>query len=480
MYDTAGLHRSKDPGSTAFTPYHSAVTKASTDIVPGAELFASYGDYWIPDIPGAQVALEELLDEAETFLQERYLPWIGKHGDRLSEELKEGLWDFMTQEFSLYSQPRTNLPRAKWSDVEQVYHDHLERTNKDKEEEKEEFSLVRHFIRKQSIRSLEWLDEHGYCQDHLKPGLSTIIQAGRGAFATRDLPAGTVVGYAPLVHIGYYGKEVFTIEYEHDNDRPPMLDLILNYSFGHKNSTVLLTPYGGMVNYINHSKEKANVKIRWPSKELIAHKPSWLGKSPEFLRDTTEKIGLSFEYVALRDIAEGEEVFMDYGDEWEDAWKKYIQQWKPVDGAESYVHSTKWKEKHFRTQAELETNPLPPNLITMCHESFTTSPDGTYEWLPVLRASQYRIYCDVLERYEQPDGSEPKYTVRMHLDEGGSIDVQNVRSDGIFLYDKAFSQDWHLPNAFRHEIMIPDDVMPKAWLNGPPEQVLLHSAEQED
>ena len=99
-------------------------------------------------------------------------------------------------------------------------------------------------------------------------------------------------------------------------DKP---DLIINYSFGHKNSTVLLTPYGGMVNYINHApsadrvpgaEPTANVKVQWPKRELIAHKPWWLNKDTAFLRDTTEKIGLSFEYVALRDIKEGEEVFM--------------------------------------------------------------------------------------------------------------------------------------------------------------------------
>jgi hypothetical protein len=87
--------------------------------------------------------------------------------------------------------------------------------------------------------------------------------------------------------------------------------LIINYSFGHRNSTVLLTPYGGMVNYINHQKQRANVKVRWPNGEKVAHKPSWLTeKTPESLKHTIEKIGLSFEYVALRDIEEGEEVFM--------------------------------------------------------------------------------------------------------------------------------------------------------------------------
>lgn len=36
---------------------------------------------------------------------------------------------------------------------------------------------------------------------------------------------------------------------------------------------------------------------------------------------------------------------------------------------------------------------------------------------------------------------------------------------GIQLYDKAFSPSWHLPQAFRHKIYIPDDIFPESWMN---------------
>lgn len=42
-YDTSGLHRSKDPGAGASTPYHDSLTEASEDIPAGSELFAEYG-----------------------------------------------------------------------------------------------------------------------------------------------------------------------------------------------------------------------------------------------------------------------------------------------------------------------------------------------------------------------------------------------------------------------------------------------------
>jgi len=461
-YSTAGLHRSKDPGSGAFTPYHNSKTIASEAVVAGAELFASYGDYWIPDIPGAQITLEAFLDEAERFLQDKYYSFIEKYDDKLSEELKQGLWEFTTKDFPIYSKAFTNLPaKVPWSEVEAA----LKELKESKDKEK---SVVRDFIRKQSVHSLDWLDEHGYCQDHLKPGISTIPQAGRGAFASRDLPAGTIVGYAPLVHVGLHGRDIWTVDVGNEEGSWKQYDLILNYSFGHRNSTVLLTPYGAMVNYINHGgKEKANVKLRWPDKELIAHKPDYLERTPDELANTLEKIGLSFEYVAIRDIAEGEEVLLDYGEEWEQAWEEYVSNWRPVVGAKTYVHSTDWEEKTFRTMAEQASKPYPLNLHTMCHESYTLAADNSYQWVSLLRPLPVRIYCDVLERHVVVEGEPPVYTVNMHV-EGGAVIVHNVPDTGIFLYDRAFSADWHLPNTFRHPIGIPDDIMPKAWMNGPP------------
>lgn len=447
-YDTAGLHRSRDPGSGGFTPYHNSLTTAVTDIVPGSELFASYGDYWIPQIEGAQVTLDATLDHADDFLRNEYWPWIQEH--KMTDALKQGMWELTQKDFPYKSQAYSVLPSVPWAEVEAVITESPLTT-----------SIVRSFIRKQSIRTPEWLEKHGRCQDHIKPGKSTIEQAGRGAFANRNLPEGTIVGYSPLVHIGYYGREILEIDYD-DGERQQM-DLVINYSFEHRNSSVLLTPYGGMVNYINHSKERANVKLRWPLGPMVAHKPDWLEQDIPFLRDTIDKIGLSFEYIALRDIEEGEEVFMDYGDEWQAAWDEHVKNWEAPEGARDYVHTTDWPEDEpLRTLEELETKPYPPHFITMCHESYSVDKDGDYAWLQPLRTGSDRIYCDVTER---SDGADTVYTVDMHLSNGETITVHDVEREGLFLYDEAFSADWHLPNAFRHSIAIPDDIMPATWMN---------------
>jgi hypothetical protein len=232
---------------------------------------------------------------------------------------------------------------------------------------------------RQVVRDLSWLQQHGYCQDHIKPGKSTIPQAGRGAFAVRKLPAGTIVGYSPLIHIGIHGRDIFAVEIPNgDGTMRKQYDLIINYSFGHRNSTVLLTPYGGMVNYINHASErtnqKPNVRVRWPNKELVAHKPWYLHRSPYDLKNTIEKIGLAFEYVALTDIAEGEEVFMDYGVEWENAWDEHVRTYTSLNPSydNHYIHTSEWIETTFRTNEELVKNPYPPNFEMVCVESYTS------------------------------------------------------------------------------------------------------------
>jgi hypothetical protein len=182
------------------------------------------------------------------------------------------------------------------------------------------------------------------------------------------------------------------------------------------------------------------------------------------------------------------QLFMDYGKEWEDEWSEHVANWEPLDEAHEYVHSSEWKEDYFRTYDELTElgNPYPSNLHTMCIESFSADENGNFYFIPILRETMERVYCDVVNRRKQPkkkranetdggDDDEYEYVYDVDLklvaeDDDSWVQVRNYRSDGIFLYDRAFATDWHMPNVFRHEIMIPDEIMPKSWLNGPPKQ----------
>jgi hypothetical protein len=183
---------------------------------------------------------------------------------------------------------------------------------------------------------------------------------------------------------------------------------------------------------------------------------------------------------------------MDYGKEWEDAWSEHVANWEPLEDAHEYIHSSEWKEDYFRTYEELTElgNPYPPNLHTMCIESFSADDDGKFYFIPILRETMERVYCNVVNRRKQPkkkkasetdgvgadidapvDEFEYIYDVDLRLDtddDDSWVQVVNYTSDAIFLYDRAFATDWHMPNVFRHEIMIPDEIMPKSWQNGPP------------
>lgn len=160
-----------------------------------------------------------------------------------------------------------------------------------------------------SVRSLEWLNEHGRCMDNIAPGNSTIPQAGRGAFATRFIPEGGLVAPGPLLHIA--NRTVLNVydmgeDGKRDTSKHVGMQLILNYCFGHKKSTVILCPYTSPSAYINHNSKSPNAKVVWADESTPNHNPYWLEESVDWLK-TTEAIGLSLNFVATRDIQPGEE-----------------------------------------------------------------------------------------------------------------------------------------------------------------------------
>jgi hypothetical protein len=50
-----------------------------------------------------------------------------------------------------------------------------------------------------------------------------------------------------------------------------------------------------------------------------------------------ESRGINMEIVALRDIKHGEEVFIDYGPEWEAAWENHVASWTPPQRSKRYM-----------------------------------------------------------------------------------------------------------------------------------------------
>lgn len=342
-------------------------------------------------------------------------------------------------------------------------------------------------------QSIDWLRQYGMCVDNLMAkALSTLHSAGRGAYATRPLPKGSMVAPVPVVPIFEYETSLNLVKVikKKTKERKQVIEqqkqLLLNYCFGHADSSILLYPYSPMVNLINHhpDKSKVNVKLQWSSKSSTAspQHPDWLRMNVDDLEDVVDETGgLLMELVALRDIAPGEEVFLDYGPEWRAAFAAHS--WPaPADPESRYTPAHVMDEvaTKLRTEEEQVGFPYASNVGTACfydyqeEEGTASSSDNGVTTIPwnftrhVFDWTNIRP-CSILKRHDTTSGSF-LYTVRirnrapappvpkMHL-------VSRVPRQAIRFYNLPYTTDAHLPQAFRHWIGLGDGVFPEAWLD---------------
>lgn len=326
-----------------------------------------------------------------------------------------------------------------------------------------------------SVRSLEWLEENGQCADNIKPGNSTIPQAGRGGFATRHIAAGALVAPVPLIHVvnrsiyNMYDTIVDNNWHHHSVVRNESAiigyQLILNYCFGHRDSTLLLCPYGIGAGLINHSKERANAKMVWSTKG--SRHPEWLDQRMEDW-ESADHSGLAFDLIALRDIEKDEEILIDYGDEWQEAWERHVRNWKPPPRSDEYQPSTVLNEMTdsvVRTIKEGSYNPESDKIL-YCREIFRDFAGATDD-------SEYDFQtCRALKRYQTADG-ETRYVVqtyaeiedKWHCYEDNHFVIFDFPRDGFNFRDAMYAFDHSQPWAFRHDMRIPEELMPEKWKN---------------
>jgi SET domain len=186
------------------------------------------------------------------------------------------------------------------------------------------------------VQSMESLRANGVCVDTLDVHESSLDGTGRGAFAKFFSKKGDVVATTPLIHFDRSQINIVEQSYK-DVHRIPLFrehgieytsnvigqQLMLNYCYGHPDSNLLLLPYGPGVNFINHHESEANVYIRWSTR---------FGDNTEYresarlmeLYEQPASGKLMMEFVALKDILPGDEIFLDYGPEFTKAWNQYI------------------------------------------------------------------------------------------------------------------------------------------------------------
>ena len=357
-------------------------------------------------------------------------------------------------------------------------------------------SSFQHILAENTIieRDVTWIEENGLCLDLIRPGKSTISQAGRGAFSRSHIKKDSIISPVPLNTINdsdnmlmYELIEDEEGDWVRKDDKPIGKQLLLNYCFGHHDSKLLLCPMTNAV-LINHCSSRAsggdhcgnegpNAKITWASPSWDHTTAEWLGKSLEEIHAATKlgHRGLSFEVVATRDIKPGEEIFVDYGIHWEQAWNDHVLNWQTNDSNAGHIAVRSMidnKLNHFRTVDELEDDPYPDNVLQVClfkgcsdEESEEENEEKEINGNFIMSAktgieTEESLYpCDILNKF-----SSSRFTVRIHCPYEKYV-VTNYSNENLTFRMNGYASDQHLSTAFRHFIEIDDAIFPKEWKN---------------
>lgn len=406
------------------------------------------------------------------------------------------------------------LPKVPFTDEEDAFLFSDDDDEHDDEEEEKIGKLIQ--LKQRSMkRSVEWLKENGICADHLEVGRSTLPHAGGGAFSRRPLlPKGTIVLPVPLIHIADRDiMDMYPLEFENvetGTGRPHVIDsndvvskqLMLNYCLGHAESTLLLSPFGPMFNYINHNQTLANVKLQWADPKKSNHHEEWLNFTVEQLKDQISSTKLGMELVATRDIYEGDEIFLDYGDEWEEAWQEHVTNWERIDEFDGYktAHQLNIEQYPLLTKSELMSDDDDLSYPGNVNVKFDLSFQNPADWKPLLLKEnvtealwEYKlekdgkyVRCEITHSWPAPDvgnnnmnendGDENSdeavryyYTALIYPNYNKypthSAIVHEAPREAFTFEDARYTSDIFLPNAFRHDIRIPDEIFPTSWKN---------------
>ena len=347
-----------------------------------------------------------------------------------------------------------------------------------------------------AIKNQKWLEKNGFCVDNMYSGMSTIPAAGRGAFASRDISEGETISIIPTVLFGTGDLmnmyDVVAIEtnedenaqkFDYDRSRPRGQQLGVNYAFGHPESSFMFLPIAPMVHYINHNSNP-NAVLQWSTHSTMRNdKATWDHSVREVMNFKSNMV--VFEIEATKDIKKGDEIFIDYGDEWVETWEKYQNNWKlrhenkpwPLRAEDVKMA---FKEKPYPVAASPGSgNLLPPGVATACFIKIGIVPDGqpgqTDDGTPIhcwVGPTEYWLVsgasltlCDLTERREDGKGSY-NYTATATVQDDGETffaHVIDIPHAAVTVVDAPYSCDIHGPDAFRHFIGIPNEIFPQTW-----------------
>ena len=492
--------RERVPSAGASTSFEDARFLVSRDLPAGTELFSSYGDLWFKNRINelGYVPLHEdwskadsLLFKVEQFISKTIskVEW-GMGSGESKKKAYQSLWD-LVRDGGFHSPRLKNTLPEEWEVLRKIstgisgsIHDTGGRIS------------ARHMT-PGAVRSMDWLVKNGRCMDNVEPSTSNILNARKGAFSVRSMKMGMVIITSPVMHIRR-GRLSMHRREKDGTLQDAGQQLMLNYCYGNPNSTVLIFPYGSGINLLNHGGEAvSNAKLHWPT-DLPLHNSDWLNLSSDDLI-AHEHSGLTVEIVATRDIQESEEILIDYGKEWEDAWNNHLRNWKPpndtsrTDSDVFHLSAENLNRKSvILTREEQIETPYSPNIMTRCFINADVFRDPSYGkthgqydafvWSFYQASADNSLPCEVLSRETDNetgkaiDASDDVYTVLMTLSERKAgrekwmperrkVAVTGVPRMGVVFVDRPHLDHQFLNKPFRHMIGMPDGMFPKAWMD---------------
>jgi len=460
------------PGRGAYTNYYN-LELSSTEVIPaGREVFMEFGENWHDEDKEKETLTKKDYDRVDQTV-EKTIQFFQKHNEKLDTLTKQKIYDFLREDV---------MEAAAGSDKIGKIRSILP-TDPSQLQELLDDGGALSATAPGSFRSLEWLEENGLCMDNIKPGPSTIPYAGRGAFANRDIAEGGLVAPVPLIVIPDETvldmHPVESIEFEGDvsmvireNNEKVGIQLMMNYCWGHPRSTLLLFPAGAVVGYINHapSKDKVNAKMVWSE-----HTENRLDVLETQVSDFIEMGSVVVELVATREIKEGEEIFIDYGDEWQAKWDEHVAEWNKNKEETWPMRALDFNQYHktyqFRT---VDDEPYPDNVMVKCFlmvkKPASTGVERDSEgrkiriWSEADSGKSNLISnnlfdCTIMSHYQTAD--DDLYDVLW--DSGKSMTVvKGVPHKAIVILDAPEESDQHIWNSFRHYVSM-GDIFPEAW-----------------
>jgi hypothetical protein len=481
------------PALGANSQYYGITMKSARHVSVGAELFMGGLEVDEEEEEETSMLSQEDFDSVDGVLT-KVLDLLNKHKDSINDTKKELIYEYIYDVFE--TSTRQNLTEEK-----KVGRDEVMKLLMDLFPES--VSDIEHVLHQggsftfkfpESVRSIEWLKENGQCMDGLYLGKSTIPEAEKGAFTKRAVKKGELVSPAPLLlipdvdYLSMYETEIEgkSIRIKEPKGEPISKQLIMNYCLGHPQSSLLLCPYGMGMNMINHKPTNlgANAKIVW-SKSTFYDSGILDLTLDQIVELYAPNLPVGIDIIATADIASDEEIFIDYGNDWQNAWDEHVKGWDssqtlPKDAMQMNAErsSKPFLSLPERLTAEKggESDILPQDITTACYavgnliedQKNTSRKEGleslTYDADETEMSGQHFRMCEIIGRLKKQDSSY-RYTVKMlQYDDMDDVIMRNVPHANIKYVDKPYTSSMH-KYAFRHPIIIPDEMFPTSWRN---------------